>query len=480
MGYDRRSLPNPTQQVSDRGLNFRWPANKIPVACLFGFIMLLDMIPVLEIRATEPPNVVLIISDDQAWTDYSFMGHPTIQTPHIDQLATVSARFDRGYVPTALCRPSLLSLITGRYAHEHKVTGNDPSRQLAKSDQEYQRLRSQLISRIDQFDLLTEHLANRGYVSLQTGKWWEGGFARGGFTEGMTRGFPQPGGRHGDDGLRIGRDARGIEPIPDFMERAIANHRPFFVWYAPFLPHQPHDRISAKYRSLELPESIKRYYTMCEVFDETIGQLMAELDRQGIRDNTLIIYVTDNGWIQDPESRRFAARSKQTAYEGGIRTPILFSWPNQIPAQHRKELCSSLDIYPTILAAAGIEVPEGLPGINWLEPLKTQQQVARDQLYGESYAHDVMNMNRPEDSLYYRWCIRGNWKLILTYDTPVGNRYRHAHDRSERRPQLFDLGSDPHELTNLAARYPQKVAELVQELEAWYSVENRKALTSWD
>ena len=73
------------------------------------------------------PNVVYIISDDQAWTDYSFMGHPDIQTPHLDKLAKESVVFERGYVPTALCRPSLVTLINGRYAHQHGVTGNDPS-----------------------------------------------------------------------------------------------------------------------------------------------------------------------------------------------------------------------------------------------------------------------------------------------------------------------------------------------------------------
>src|SRR5687767_1652268 len=86
-----------------------------------------------SVRAANaaPPNIVLIVSDDQAWTDYGFMGHPLIQTPNLDKLAARSAFFPRGYVPTALCRPSLATLITGLYAHQHKISGNDPSHALA-------------------------------------------------------------------------------------------------------------------------------------------------------------------------------------------------------------------------------------------------------------------------------------------------------------------------------------------------------------
>jgi arylsulfatase A-like enzyme len=77
--------------------------------------------------AGQPPNIILIISDDHAWTDYGFMGHRHIETPHLDRLAQRSALFPRGYVPTALCRPSLATLLTGKYAHQHRLTGNDPS-----------------------------------------------------------------------------------------------------------------------------------------------------------------------------------------------------------------------------------------------------------------------------------------------------------------------------------------------------------------
>ena len=121
-----------------------------------------------------PPNIVLIISDDQAWNDYGFMGHADIETPHLDRLARESALFGRGYVPTALCRPSLVTLLTGHYASTHGVTGNDPSPKYAERNSTlYNQRRAQLISYLDKFDTVPELLGKRGYLSHQSGKLWE-------------------------------------------------------------------------------------------------------------------------------------------------------------------------------------------------------------------------------------------------------------------------------------------------------------------
>src|SRR5262245_805880 len=164
-----------------------------------------------------PSNILYIISDDQAWTDYGFMGHDTIRTPHLDRLASQSAVFPRGYVPDSLCRPSLATLITGLYPHQSRITGNDPgrSRQTGSPGRnpEYLRLNAEYIRHIEAVPTLPRLLAERGYLSLQTGKWWEGDYRRGGFTHGMTHGDPSRGGRHGDEGLKIGRE--GLQPIYD-------------------------------------------------------------------------------------------------------------------------------------------------------------------------------------------------------------------------------------------------------------------------
>ncbi|MHC4680826.1 MAG: sulfatase-like hydrolase/transferase, partial [Planctomycetota bacterium] len=259
------------------------------------------LFPTATVSAAPAPHIVLIISDDQGWTDYGFMGHPDIRTPHIDRLSEEGVLFTRGYVPTALCRPSLMTLVTGHYAHRHGVTGNDPSPKYADRDSSiYHERRAALIAKIDRFETLPELLAERGYLSHQSGKWWEGNFKRGGFTHGMTRGFPQPAGRHGDDGLKIGRE--GLAHIQKFVDMAVAKDKPFFLWYAPFLPHTPHTppkRLLSKYQKEGRPTPIARYYAMCEWFDETCGTLLDYLEKKGIRDKTLIVYVTDNGWIQN-------------------------------------------------------------------------------------------------------------------------------------------------------------------------------------
>lgn len=458
-----------------------------PVRChrylLFGLLAAWLAQPLGPLQAADPdrpPNVVFILSDDQAWTDYGFMGHPIIETPQLDRLAKRSARFPRGYVPTALCRPSLATLITGLYAHQHGITGNDPSPALAPlNSPRYAELRAELISKIDQQPTLPKWLRERGYLSHQSGKWWEGNFSRGGFTHGMTRGFPQPGGRHGDDGLKIGRE--GMQPIFEFVDLAIEQDRPFYLWYAPFLPHTPHnppERLLAKYRDRVDSLFVAKYYAMCEWFDETCGELLDRLDERGLTDNTLVVYIGDNGWIQDPESGGYAPRSKQSANEGGTRQPILLSWPGVIEPRTYEELASGIDIVPTILSAAGLSVPENLPGKDLLRLARDGQPLERDAIFGETFAHDIADLDDPEASLIYRWVIRGKWKLLLTYDGKLG-RYASSHPRTERRPQLFDLLADPHEERNVAGEHPEIVAELVKRLDDWWPVQNRQAQTVW-
>jgi uncharacterized sulfatase len=434
----------------------------------------------LTAAAAAPPNVVFIISDDQAWTDYSFMGHPLIQTPHLDKLAARSALFTRGYVPTALCRPSLATFATGLYTHQHKISGNDPSHALASpNSSEYAALREQLISHIDRHPTLPKLLSQRGYLSHQSGKWWEGSYRRGGFTHGMTRGFPERGGRHGDDGLKIGRE--GLSPIFHFVDEAAAQQKPFLLWYAPFMPHTPHtppERLLARYRDKVDSLHVAKYYAMCEWFDETCGQLLDYLDHKGLSQNTLVVYVCDNGWIQNPQANGYAPRSKQSPYEAGTRQPIMLCWPGVIQPQKRNELVSSIDLVPTILSAAGVKAPANLPGLDLLPLVRDGKPLARDTIFGEGFAHDIANLEKPEASLLYRWAIEGKWKLLLTYDGAVG-RYASSHPRTERRPQLFDLLADPHEKTNLASEHPEVVARLAQKIAAWWPVTERQVQTVW-
>ncbi len=295
----------------------------------------------------------------------------------------------------------------------------------------------------------------------------------------MTRGFPQPGGRHGDDGLAIGR--QGMQPIAEFIDLATQQAKPFFVWYAPFLPHRPHnppERILKKYRTSDRPESVAKYDAMCEWFDETCGQLLTMIDKAGQRENTLVVFASDNGWVQNPLNKSFALRSKQSPYEGGTRTPILYSWPGRISPGRRNELTSIIDIVPTILAASSVETPDGLPGLNLLPALESNAPIERERIFGEGFAHDIADIEDPEASLLFRWCIEGKWKLLLTYDGEA-NRYEKIHQRSDQLPQLFDLLADPHEQENLAADHPGIVSRLAAALEDWYKVKQRKTIAKW-
>jgi uncharacterized sulfatase len=384
------------------------------------------------------------------------------------------------------------------YTHQHRVTGNDPSplptneanpkakgkakgKGKGPESPAYAALREKLIRNFYQQPAIPKLLADQGYLSHQSGKWWEGEPKRAGFTHAMTRGFPNPGGRHGDEGLKIGRE--GMEPVFEFIDHATAEKKPFFLWYAPFMPHTPHtppDRLFQKYKAKGIEsDHVARYYAMVEWFDETCGQLMDRIEQKGLTQNTLFVYVADNGWIQDPHSQGYAPRSKQSANEAGTRQPIMFSWPGVIqPGNRGEQLCSSIDIVPTALAAAGAQSPEKLPGLNLLPVLKSGDPTTRKACFGETFAHDVANIDKPEDTLLYRWVVDGKWKLLLTYDGKL-DRYASSHPRTEQRPQLFDLLADPHEDNTLAAKNPEILQRLADQLQSWWPVTERQVLTQW-
>ena len=435
----------------------------------------------------EQPNIVLIIGDDQSWTDFGFMGHQTIETPNLDALASAGALFTRGYVPTALCRPSLSTLATGLYAHTHGVTGNDPFVDTPAAgadywnDPAYRALNQQLVARIDETPTVPRLLGDAGYTSFQSGKWWEGGYARGGFSGGMTHGDQNRGGRHGDAGLTIGRS--GLAPVFDFIDTANAADQPFFVWYAPFLPHLPHnppERLLDKYRAPGRPIEIARYYAMCEWFDETVGALLGHLDEQGLANDTLVAFVTDNGWIQatpdmsppalpDGWNQMFAPRSKQSPFEGGTRTPIVLRWPGVVEPGRHDLTVSSIDLAPTLLAAAGLQPQPALPGIDLLRVIVGGETPVRDAIFGEAFAHDVADIDDPSASLLYRWVIEGRFKLLVRHDGRLG-RYALVHAGGPDAPQLFDLIADPYETTDLADRYPDVVEHLSWRIRHWWAI----------
>ncbi len=417
------------------------------------------LILTVSAQATKQPNIVLIISDDQAWTDYSFMGHKTIETPNIDRLSKESRLFKRGYVPTSLCCPSLASIITGLYPHQTKITGNEPPvPKSGKSSKQYIDQVQECVSFIDNIPTLPRLLAKRGYVSHQSGKWWQGHYSRGGFTHGMTHGDPKRGGRHGDKGLEIGR--QGMKEIFDFIEQR--DGKPFFTWYAPFLPHTPHNppkRLLNKYTKKTDSKFIARYWAMCEWFDETCGELLDYLDAKNLTNDTIVIYVTDNGWIQRADNGRYAPRSKRSQYDGGIRTPIMVRWPGKIKPEERQELVNSIDLAPTILKACGLNPTEEMNGINLLNEEELKK---RKSTYGACYLHNAVDIHNPNANLTYRWLIHGDWKIILPNKINITNRSK---EKGTNKTELYNLTIDPFEQNNLAESKQAIVKRLTRQLD---------------
>ncbi|SEQ09485.1 sulfatase-like hydrolase/transferase [Neolewinella agarilytica] len=406
----------------------------------------------------KTPNIVFIISDDQAWTDYGFMGHKQLKTPNIDKLANEGLTFVQSYVPTSLCAPSLASIVTGVYPRRHQVLGND--RMLPtdkpKDKADRRKIRAEryrpVIDHFKQLNTLPEMLKDKGYLSFQTGKWWLGNYANGGFDRGMTHGDPARGGRHGDYGLEIGRN--GMDTLFNYIDYALEEEKPFFVWYAPYLPHRPHnppDSLFQKYLPLAPSEYVAKYWAMCEWFDNTCGELIDYLDEKGQNENTLYVYVCDNGWVQEENAAGYTKNSKRSPYDYGMRTPIIYKWSGHIePGYNSRSLASSLDIVPTVLSLLGMERPEGLDGINVLDKLALEK---RETLYGEIYAHDFTTV---DNSLFYQMAITSPYKII------VPNKA----NKPNETVQLYDIIKDPFEQKDLAADKPEIVEQLINKIEA--------------
>jgi arylsulfatase A-like enzyme len=437
---------------------------------------ILSLAPVSESFAAEqPPNIVFILSDDQAWTDYGFMGHADIKTPHLDELAARSLIFERGYVAAPLYRPSLASMVTGLYPFQHGITGNDVDGRNKRAE-----LDAPVRSAFHQYPSFIKLLTANGYLAHQSGKWWEGSWREGGFTHGMTHGDPKRGGRHGDAGLKIGR--KTMKPLTDFIDDATIERKPFLLWYAPFLPHTPHNppqRLLDKYAQPGRAADIAKYCAMCEWFDETCGELLGYLDEKRLTEKTMVIYICDNGWVaastnvDDPNQKLwkgFAQRSKGSPYENGIRTPIMISWPGHMQPARVLNFAHAIDLFPTIAAAAGLEAPASLAGINLLDE---RARKGRKIVFGVSNSIFNMSPGNPDDTLQYLWCVEGDWKLLLRYPGKDTTRYKNVHIWDTAPMRLYDLKNDPHEENELSSSHPEITQRLRKRIEAWHPVDRK-------
>lgn len=448
-------------------------------------------------HAAKRPNVVLIISDDQTYSDFGFMGNADVLTPNLDRLADQSARYVNGYVPSSVCRPSLVSILTGLYPHQNGIYFNHPPPgfgALTKSPDigkaEFDAFREKAASLIRTVPTLPRRLAASGYRCFQTGKYWEGHWRNAGFTEGMTTAEPSPGAKNGnktlangdvvahgngDHGLSIGRET--MQPIYDFIDDC--DETPFLVWYAPFLPHTPHDspkKYSGVYEDQAgIPKHRVPYYAAISQFDDTVGNLLNFIDDRGLIEDTIFVFVVDNGWEPDPGRYRTASgewdhtkRSKRAPFDFGLRTPILIRWDGRTKPATHQALVSSIDILPTLLAAAEVATgSHGLPGQNlWPSATGSRSLESDRAVFGEIYPGDATSLGHPEKDVAHCWIRKGDLKLITTHKHGAAQSWGNYLNGDA----VFDVAIDPAESRNLidSEELQPEIQTLRRLLDSWW------------
>jgi arylsulfatase A-like enzyme len=452
----------------------------------------------------RPPNIVFILADDLGINDIATFGGGVaggrVPTPNIDRLAAEGASFEQAYAGTASCAPSRAMIMTGRYptrtGFEFTPTpdgmgrivtmfANDMSAGLPETF--YNRAAAEAAPPFSEQGLpgeevtVAEVLREAGYQTAHIGKWHLG---RGGEFSANAQGFhdsllmasglflpPE----HPDvvnarlDFDPIDRflwarmqyaasfnDSPWFEPggyLTDYWtDEAVKvietnRHRPFFLYLAHWAVHTPLQATRADYEAVGdiQPERLRVYAAMVRALDRSVGRVLDALEAQGLADNTLVVFSSDNGgagYVGLPDINAPYRGWKLTLFEGGIRVPMLLRWPDRIPAGARiAEPAAHIDLMPTFAAAAGAPLPADrvIDGINLL-PLASGSETAssRDAVFWQS--------------AYYRVVRQGDWKLQVT--------------ERPQRTWLFDLASDPTEQRNLADARPDKVEDLLALLDA--------------
>jgi len=443
--------------------------------------LVLGRVATAEELAGSRPNLVLLIADDMSWDDCSVYGHPSIRTPNLQRMASRGMTFDNAFLTISSCSPSRASIITGRYPHN---TGAEelhwplPGDQLA----------------------FPERLREAGYWCGAAGKWHLGDAARDRFDvilEVDTSGFQLPTGKAGQAGKFVetlqGEAQSGCADWVNVLRKRDPE-KPFFVWLAALdphrdyrenaiaEPHQPEDVRVAPYH-LDEPGTRKDYalyYDEISRLDKYVGRVLDELDNQGVADETLVLFFSDNG--------RPFPRDKTTLYDSGIKTPWIVHWPGKVQAGMRnRRLVSSLDIAPTFLRLAGVEVPDRMRGISFLPLLQGSDQAVRDYVYAEKNWHDYEDHVRMVRDERYKLIANAYWDLPQTpsadsarsptFQALLSRRNGPQLTEAQRscfraprpRVELYDTREDPHELENLVdrPRYREIRDRLALALDFW-------------
>jgi arylsulfatase A-like enzyme len=415
---------------------------------------------------TRRPNVVLIMTDDQGWGDLGVHGNDKIKTPNLDALARQSVALKNFYV-SPVCAPTRASLLTGRYNYRTGAIDTFRGRAMMHADEL----------------TLAEMLAKAGYRTGIFGKWHVGDNyplrARDqGFQESLTiwggglvqwADPPQAGGNSyfdpwlSDNGKETQFKGYCSDIYTDAAIEYIDRHRsdPFFVYLAFNCPHTPlqaRDEDYQPYRRMGLDDTTAKVYGMVTNADANIGRLLKKLDELTLADDTIVIFLTDNG----PQQRRYNGvwrGLKGSVYEGGIHVPCFVRWPRRLKSDHTVEQpAAHIDIVPTLLAACDVELPDGvkLDGRNLLPLLEGRPA------------------DWPDRNLFFQW-HRGDAPQLHRAFAVRGPRYKlvQAAGAGEQAPpktkfELFDLANDPGEQRDLAADKPDIVAQMKSAYAAWF------------
>ncbi|MFN0119482.1 MAG: arylsulfatase [Blastocatellia bacterium] len=408
------------------------------------FFLLSYLALVVQAQAQTRPNILLIMTDDQGYGDFSLHGNQYVKTPVLDRFAREGTQFERFYV-NPLCAPTRASLLTGRYWLRGGVWGVTNSRETMRADE----------------TTIAEILQKAGWRTGLFGKWHNGeqypytpegqGFDEFlGFHNGhWNRYFDSP-------LLRGSRfiQTRGYisDALTDAAMRFIegAGRRPFFAYAAYNAPHAPFqvpDKYFDKYRAMGLDATLAGIYGMCENIDDNVGRLLAKLEALRLRENTIVLFLTDNGPNGDRFNGGMRGR-KGNVHEGGHRVPLFvqyparFKMPRVIP-----RIAAHIDILPTLLELCGVPQPRE-------KPLDGRSLVPL--LEGQTAwpARTLFTLNN------------GGNEVRMFPGAARTQQYRAVNDG--RGWQLYDMLADPAEKQDLAKQKPDVLAGLVREYETWY------------
>jgi arylsulfatase A-like enzyme len=418
--------------------------------------------------AERKPNVIVLLGDDLGYSDLGAQGGKVIPTPHIDSIAQNGVRCTQGYVSGPYCSPTRAGLITGRYqtrfGHEFNE-GQNVDREafgLPLSETTF-----------------AQRMKALGYATAAVGKWHLGfSVSRRPFNRGYDEFFGTLANttyfhpnlvdsRIGPDPKRVEDDA--FYTTDAYAQRAVefiaANKdRPFYL-YLPFnachVPNQATEKYLARFPQIAAEQS-RIYAAEMSAMDDAVGRVLGTLREHGLEDNTLIVFLSDNGGPMtkmgpNGSNNRPLKGQKGDTWEGGIRVPFLIQWKGHLPAgKVYDEPVIQLDILPTAVAAAGGEVSSDwkLDGVNLIPYLKGEAE-------GE-----------PHEFLYWRfgpeWAVRqGDWKLVQGYDYDADQAGLSVAKIRVTPPMLFNIERDPGETTDLAAKRPNRVKALQAAWEAW-------------